>query len=334
MNIVFFELDSWERTFFGALSLSHSIRFIEGPLHPAHVDELKETEILSVFIYSRLDRSVLERLPKLRLIATRSTGVDHIDLDYCDEHGIAVKNVPTYGESTVAEHVFALLLALSHHVIDAVDRTRKGDFSLAGLRGFDLCGKILGVIGTGNIGRHVIKIARGFQMTVLAHDLKPDMQLAHGLDFRYVPMRELLSQSDVITLHVAGGEKTRNLISRAEFEMMKQGVVLINTARGSIVNVQALLESIAQGKVAAAGLDVIAEEPTIREEAELLSTLFTKRHDLETLLADHLLLRMRNVIITPHNAFNTQEAIAKILTTTQANIESFTAEVRYDGVLV
>lgn len=323
MNIAFFEMDAWQRAFFDSLDKAHSVDFVDEPLRSENADGFAQAEIISVFIYSRLDRSVLEKLPKLKLITTRSTGVDHIDLEVCRRRGITVCNVPTYGENTVAEHVFALLLALSHHVVDSVDRTRKGDFSLTGLRGFDLCDKTLGVVGTGNIGRHVIKIARGFQMNVLAHDLRPELDLAEELNFQYVSMPELLSQSDVISLHVAGGESTKNLLSKTEFEQMKDGVVLINTARGSVVDVQALLQALATGKVAAAGLDVIAEEPTIREEAELLSSIFAKRHNLETLLADHVLLRMRNVIITPHNAFNTREAIGRILYTTRLNIDAF-----------
>jgi D-lactate dehydrogenase len=170
-------------------------------------------------------------------------------------------------------------------------------------------------------------------MSVLACDLEPDRGLADELGFTYTTMAELLEQSDVISIHVPGGPATRDLISTAEFEAMKKGVVLINTARGSVVDVSALVQALATGKVAAAGLDVIAEEPTIREEAELLSSVFSKRHNLETLLADHILLRMRNVVITPHNAFNTREAIAKILTTTRSNINAFVSGVPQNLVL-
>jgi D-lactate dehydrogenase len=270
-----------------------------------------------------LDAASLARFPGLRLIATRSTGIDHIDRDYCEEHRILVSNVPTYGENTVAEHVFALLLTISHNTFHAIDRTRKGDFSLQGLRGFDLAGKTIGVIGTGNIGQHVIRIAKGFGMHVIACDVKPREDLAGELGFTYRPLEELLADADVVTLHVPGTDETRHMISHEQFQKMKNGVVLINTARGCVVNVQALMQAFADGKVSAAGLDVLPEEPTVREEAELLRSLFRKRHNLETLLADHVLLRLRNAYITPHSAFCTQEAVQRILDVTVENIEAF-----------
>ena len=147
---------------------------------------------MSPFIYSDLSADVLRHLGGLKLIATRSTGFDHIGLEYCDTHGITVCNVPVYGDNTVAEHVFALLLAISRNLIAAVDRTRRGDFSLKGLQGFDLLGKTLGVIGTGSIGRCVIEMAKGFRMEVLASDVRPDEELASRLGFRYVETDELL----------------------------------------------------------------------------------------------------------------------------------------------
>jgi len=136
-------------------------------------------------------------------------------------------------------------------------------------------------------------------------------------------MEDLLSRADIITLHVPGGEKTRHLLSSNEFGSMKRGAVLINTSRGDVIDVKALLEGITEGKVAAAALDVLPDEPVIREEAELLRSAFRERHDLSTLLADHILLRLRNVIVTPHNAFNTREAVERILVTTIENIKAF-----------
>jgi D-lactate dehydrogenase len=192
------------------------------------------------FIHSDLSADMLRHLGRLKLIATRSTGFDHIDLEYCDANSITVCNVPVYGDNTVAEHVFALLLAISHNMIAAVDRTRRGDFSLKGLQGFDLFGKTLGVIGTGSIGRCVIEIAKGFRMEGLASDERPDEGLASRLAFRYVEMHELLGSSDIVTLHVPSNENTRNLISDEEYAGMKQGVVLINTSRGDVLDIKAL----------------------------------------------------------------------------------------------
>jgi len=323
MRITVFEAEQWERDALQPLEASHYVRFFGDPLRPPVADEYTDSDVVSVFVYSQLRRPVLERFGSLKLIATRSAGFDHIDIDYCKERGIRVASVPTYGDNTVAEHVFALILGISHHMVEAVDRTRRGDFSLQGLRGFDLLGKTLGVIGAGGIGRHVIRIANGFGMKVLAFDMRPNEQAARELAFQYVPFDRLLAESDIITLHVPGGKATENLIGDREFGLMKRGVVLINTARGSIVDVNALIRALASGKVAGAGLDVLPEEPVIREEAELLRSMFTRQHAMDQILADHVLLRLRNVIITPHSAFNTKEAVGRILTTTLENIEAF-----------
>ena len=325
MKIMVFEVEPWEYPTFEDLRGEHEVVFEERPLRAEVAERHADADIVSAFIYSRMDRSVLEKFEHLKLIATRSTGFDHIDLDLCREQGIKVANVPTYGDNTVAEHVFALLLALSHKMVDAVDRTRRGDFSMKGLEGFDLEGRTMGIIGTGNIGRHVARIARGFGMEVLAYDIAPDHDAADSIGFAYVDLPELLRRSDVVSLHVPGNERTRHLLSTDAFNQMKHGAVLINTARGPVVDIRALLRALADGRLAAAGLDVLPEEPAIREEAELLRQFFEKEHDLDALLADHVLLRMRNVIITPHSAFYTREAVQRILDTTRANIAAFIA---------
>jgi D-lactate dehydrogenase len=325
MRVVIFEIEPWERPTFEPLREAHALTFEEGVLDGAMADRYADAEIVSTFIYSRLDRDVLARLPRLRLVATRSTGTDHVDLECCAERGIRVANVPTYGENTVAEHVFALLLAISHRLVEAVDRTRRGDFSSKGLRGFDLAGKTMGVVGTGNIGRCTARIAVGFGMDVLGYDVAPDPEAARRIGFRYAEFETLLRASDVVSLHVPATPATRHLIGAAQFASMKDGAVLINTARGPVVDVRALLEALASGKVAAAGLDVLPEEPVIREEAELIRAAFRKEHDLETLLADHILLRLRNVVITPHSAFNTREAVQRILDVTRENVGAFLA---------
>jgi len=323
MYIFACDLEDWEKEKFRQLGDKHRVEFCPARLNEETIEQAAEAEVLSVFIHSELGADLLGRFPKLRLIATRSAGFDHIDMDYCRQRGITVCNVPTYGDNTVAEHVFALLLNISHRLTESIDRTRRGDFSQAGLQGFDLREKTLGVVGTGSIGAYVIGIARGFNLRVLAFDVKPARGLAKRHGFDYVDMEELLQRSDIITLHVPLSPKTHHLISTEEFGKMKPGVVLINTSRGSIVDSQALVEALAEGKVAAAGLDVLPEEPVIREEAEMLHSLFRKKHNLETLLADHLLLHLRNVHITPHNAFNTREAVGRILDTTVRNIRSF-----------
>lgn len=323
MKIVVFEVEKREASGFDALKASHDVRLVENGLEAGNAEQFADAQILSTFIYSRLDRQTLESLPALRLIATRSTGFDHIETDYCAARGITVCNVPSYGENTVAEHVFALLLAISHRLPEAIDRAQRGHFSPTGLQGFDLAGRTIGVVGTGKIGRHVIRIAKGFGMDVQGFDTRPDMRLAEELGFRYVDLDELLGTSDVISLHVPSTPETRYMLSSKAFSRMKGGVVLNNTARGDLIETRALIQALMSGKVAAAGLDVLPDEPLIREEAELVCSIFCNQHDLRNLVADHLLLRMRNVIVTPHSAFNTREAVGRITETTVENIQAF-----------
>jgi len=326
MKIVIFEAEEWEAKAFEPLRDEHELICTDKPLRAETAGEFEDAEVVSAFIYSRLGSNVLERLPNLRMLSTRSTGVDHIDLEHCRERGIRVCNVPEYGENTVAEHAFGLLLTISHKLDQAIDRTRKGDFSPRGLRGFDLFGKTLGIVGTGNIGRHAARIGVGFGMEVIAYDVAPDEEAAREHGFSYVSFDDLLTRSDVVSLHVPGTPETRHLLSEEQFRKMKEGVVIINTARGEVVDIQALVRGIAEGKVAGAGLDVLPEEPVIREEAELLRSMFQEKHDLETLLADHIVLHLRNVVVTPHSAFNTKEAVQRILDTTLENIQGFIAE--------
>jgi D-lactate dehydrogenase len=323
MKILVTEVEEWEREEFKDLENEHEVEYASHSLRPETAEEHGDAEAVATFIYSKLGRETLEKLPNLKFIATRSTGFDHIDLDHCKERGITVSNVPDYGDNTVAEHVFALLLTISHRMREALDRTRKGDFSFKGLRGFDLMDKTMGIIGTGNIGRHVARIAKGFGMNVLAFDVKQNEEAAREIGYEYVEMDELLRQSDIVTLHVPANEETKHLISTEEFDKMKQDAVLINTARGEVLDNQALIGALSEGKLLAAGLDVLPEEPVIREEAELLRSVFQREHNLDNLLIDHVLLRLSNVYITPHSAFNTKEAVNRILSTTAENLARF-----------
>lgn len=323
MDLVVFESEPRERAAFERLAPACKVTFVEEPLGPDNAAAHAHAQIVSTFIYSDLSAPVLDAFKDLKLIATRSTGVDHIDLDACRARGITVCNVPTYGENTVAEHVFALLLAIAHRLPEAFERAREGPFSPDGLEGFDLGGKTLGVVGTGSIGRCVIRIAKGFGMKVLAFDVRPDAACAADLGFDYVDFDALLAAADVITLHVPALPDDRRLLDEAAFAKMKTGAILINTARGSLVDSRALIGALRSGKVAHAGLDVLAEEPMIREEAELVVSARYDQRDLRELVANHVLLHSPQVIVTPHSAFNTKEAVARIVETTVANIEGF-----------
>lgn len=324
MNIVVFDADPWERDAFEPLADHHELSITADPLDEHTAAEHAGADVVSSFIYSSLTRDVLRQFDDLGLIATRSTGVDHVDAGFCKQHHIAVSNVPSYGSNTVAEHTFTLLLAVARRLVDAVDRTRRGDFSPRGLRGFDLHGKTLGVVGAGDIGRHAARIGVGLGMDVLAFDIQQDEHAAEEIGFRYVSLDELLKRSDVVTVHVPASDKTKGMIGQREFGLMRSHAVLINTARGDVVEVEPLVDALAHGRIAGAGLDVLPQEPVIREEAELYRSIYEERNNLQKLLADHVLVNMPNVVVTPHSAFNTREAVERILQTTVNNITAFT----------
>lgn len=292
------------------------------------LEELSEADIppgvnvLSTFINSHVVAEQLDRLGELELVATRSTGFDHIDLQACRQRGVVVSNVPDYGEITVAEHTFALLLSLTRKIHRCYERTIRGDFSIEGLRGQELAGKTLGVLGTGKIGQRVLRIAKGFGMRLLAHDVSPRPQLAKRIGFKYVTLEELLRRSDVLSIHVPYGERTRHMIDAEAIAKLPAGAIIVNTARGGIIDPQALIEALVSGHLGGAALDVLEAEMAIAEEAELLSSSYDME-TLRTVVRNHALLRMPNVIITPHVGFNSAEAVRRIIDTTLDNIRSF-----------
>jgi len=322
MKVAFFEVEKWERERFRARLRDVQPLFFADTVQEVERGEFKDAEGLCVFIYSRLTRDVIMSLPRLRLIATRSTGFDHIDLDACRERHITVTNVPYYGENTVAEHTFGLILSLARNIHKAYLRTIRQDFSLEDLQGFDLKGKTIGVIGAGRIGLHVIRIARGFGMEALAYDIRRDRFIAEILGFKYVPLDELLASSDVISLHTPYSESTHHIINRDTLAKVKRGALLINTARGALVDTEALLWALDQGILRGAGLDVLEGEELMMEEGYALRKEYSA-DVLRTFVRNQMLLRREDVVVTPHNAFNSREAAIRILETTIENIERF-----------
>ena len=253
------------------------------------------------------------------MVATRSTGFDHVDLEACRARGIRVANVPTYGENTVAEHTFAIILMLARRIHESIAQVRSGHIERANLTGFDLQGKTSGVVGAGRIGLHVIRIARGFGMKVLAFDTRRDPFLAELMSFEYSDLDRLLEASDIVSLHCPLNAATRHMIGPEQFARMKRGALLINTSRGGLVDTDALIEALDSGRLAGAGLDVLEGEELIKEEKELLY----ERQNVEqvrTALRNRILLEREDVIFTPHNAFNSHEALVRILDTTLANL--------------
>lgn len=280
------------------------------------------THVLCVFIRTPVTRELLRRMPALRLVATRSAGVDHIDLAACRERNVAVVHVPDYGAATVAEHAFTLLLALARHLCEARARALQGSFSYRGLTGFELEGKVLGVVGYGRIGTHVARIAHGFGMRFVTFDPRPRPEAAISLGIDFVGWFELLERSDILSLHVPLTPETHHLLDATAFARVKPGVVLLNTARGALIDEAALLRALDRGTVAAAGLDVLEHEGGAAPEAPMgCGGLGCDRG----WGASHPLLRHPRVLATPHVGFNTREAVTRILHETVDNIVAWQA---------
>ncbi|MEK7604293.1 MAG: NAD(P)-dependent oxidoreductase [Patescibacteria group bacterium] len=323
MKIHYFAGEGWEEQVVREKLVGDEIIFHEGPFS-AHADVSDSSaDALCVFMESRIGEAEMNRFPALKLIATRSTGFDHIDLATAAAKGITVVNVPFYGENTVAEFAFALLLSLSRRIPEAQARVRSGAFSPAGLRGFDLADKTIGVVGCGHIGMHMIKMANGFGMKVLGFDVRQDPQCAIDNNFTYATLDEILASADIISLHAPYNPHTHHLLNAENMKNIKKGAYLINTARGALVDTAALVAALEQGVLAGAALDVLEEEGDLAHEESLLNQPHPKEEELRTTLANHYLIDHPRVIVTPHLAFNTQEAVGRILTTTIENIQHF-----------
>lgn len=323
MNIVYFEVQPWEKKYLKSKLTSHNCKFYEEPLGIANVDKAKSADIISTFVYSDVNKCVISSLKKTKLIVTRSTGFDHIDLKACKKNNIVVSNVPNYGKNTVAEHAMALLLTISRKIVESVERTRRSKFNWDGLTGFDLKNKTMGIVGTGNIGKHTAKFAKGFDMKVLAYDKFPDKDWAKDLGVEYVSLKKLLNSSDVVSLHLPLFESTYHIISKARVKQMKKGCVLINTSRGSLVETNAILMGLDKGYIGYCGLDVLEGETCIKEEAEFYHEIFQRKCDPKVIAENHILMDHDRVIVTPHNAFHSKEALIRILKTTIDDIKSF-----------
>ncbi|PLX22012.1 hydroxyacid dehydrogenase [Candidatus Parcubacteria bacterium] len=322
MKIAFFEIKGWEKKILNKQLKGHQLFYFEEALSEDNVSKIKGFDIVSVFIYSKVNKKVIANLPKLKLITTRSTGFDHIDLKEASKRKIPVCNVPSYGENTVAEHTFALILSLSRNIHKSYMRSQKNDYSIEGLKGFDLKGKTIGIIGAGKIGMHVIRMARAFSMRVLVFDVNQDPFMADVLGFEYASFEQILKESDILSLHAPHNKYTHHMINMDNISKIKRGAILINTSRGGLVDIDALIEALDKKIIAGAGLDVIEGEELIKEEKQLLYDK-EKTESLGYLIKDHLLLNKDNVVFTPHIAFYSQEALLRILETTGQNINAY-----------
>ncbi|MCC6404980.1 MAG: hydroxyacid dehydrogenase [Candidatus Yanofskybacteria bacterium] len=328
MHIAFVEIMPGEREHIeSGLPQGSETTFSEEKLTAKNAATYRDADIISVFVNSQVTKEVIDLLPNLKLIATRSMGYDHIDTAYAKTKGIRVCNVTTYAAHPVAEFTFALMLAVARKIYPAYDQLREGtSYNIRDLQGITLSGKTLGVLGTGRIGKTVCGIARGFGMNITVFDAMPDVELAASTPLTYASLDEVLSAADIITIHMPYTPDTHHIVNAAAFARMKKGVILINTARGELVDTHALVAAITAGTVAGAGLDVLEGERALKDETTALSNE-QRGTDYRILAANHFLIDHPAVLVTPHIAFSTDEALREISRVTALSISNFIANI-------
>ena len=316
-TIAFFDAKSYDRESFSRFRGEElNIRFFENKLNSDTVSMAACCDGVCAFVNDTIDRAVIDKLEEygVGIIAMRCAGYNNVDLKAAAGR-IRVVRVPAYSPYAVAEYSLALMLSLNRKIHRAYWRTRDGNFSLNGLMGFDMHGKTIGIIGTGKIAKILIRLLKGFGMRILAYDLYPDMKFAGEEGISYVSLDELYRESDIISLHCPLTDQTKYMIDKDSIDKMKEGVMIINTGRGQLINTNDLIEGLKEKKIAAAGLDVYEEEGEYFYEDKS-----------DKIIDDDVLARLlsfNNVIVTSHQAFFTKEALHNIAETTLQNIEDF-----------
>ncbi len=318
MRVAFFSAQIFDRQSFDEANISHGhdLQYVDARLRPATSALAQGCPAVCAFVNDQLDREVLDALwsAGTRLIALRSAGFNHVDLDRARELGLTVSRVPAYSPHAVAEHTVALMLTLNRKIHRAYARVREGNFALEGLLGFDMAGRTVGIVGTGRIGSVVARIVVAMGCRVLACDSSPNAD-CRALGVEYVPLDQIWERADVITLHVPLTSETRHLVNAAAVARMKPGVMVINTGRGALVDTPAVIEGLKSGRIGYLGLDVYEEE-------EQLFFQDLSSHVIQDDVFARL-LTFPNVLVTAHQAFFTREALRGISGTTLENISAF-----------
>ena len=335
MIIYVVDAEPADEQFFAAHLSPHDVH---GVLRLEEVAE--DADIVSIFINEKIAAPFLEAHPRLGLIATRSNSTDHIDLDACRRRGVLVSVVPDHGENTTAEHTFALMLALARRLREIMALPKSGRFSYEGTRGLELHGKTLGIIGMGRIGERVATLARAFGMQVIAHDIDPVPELARAAGFEYMALSDLLQRSEIISLHASLTPATYHILNGEALAQCRPGVLIINTARGALIDTLALRDALDSGHVGGAGLDVLQDERILRQSAANIIGAEIVKHlrsdavareardaervrELQELMLGDAIVARTNVIFTPHIAFNTIESMARLRQATIENMHGF-----------
>jgi D-lactate dehydrogenase len=315
MKVAVFSTKPYDREYFEASNeeLGHELTFFEPRLTRSTVPLAKDFPCVCVFVNDEIDAHVLLQLQRggTELIALRSAGFNHVDLEAAHQIGVKVVRVPAYSPYAVAEHTIALLMALNRKTHRAYYRVREGNFSLDGLLGFDLHGLTVGIVGTGKIGEATSSIFSGFGCRLLGYDIAPNTK-CEALGMQYVSLDELFRSADIITLHCPLTPATHHLINAASISKMKRGVTILNTSRGALIDAQAVLVGLKSGQIGHLGLDVY------EEEADLFFEDLSDQIIQDDIFAR--LLTLPNVVITGHQGFFTEKALANIAQTTLQNI--------------
>ncbi len=316
MKIAFFSTQPYDKEYFDRYNTQHEIIFFEARLNEQTVNLAKGCNAVCAFVNDQLSAGVLNALKEMgiKIIAQRCAGFNNVDVVIAKQNNITVVRVPAYSPHAVAEHALALIMTLNRKTHKAYNRVREGNFSLDRLTGFDLFGKTAGVIGTGKIGECFARIMHGLGCKVAAFDIIINKEL-EDLGIKYMPLKEVLEQSNIVSLHCPLTEQTKHLINDETLGMMKHGAMLINTSRGALVDTKAVINALKNGQLGYLGLDVYEQE----------EKLFF--HDLnESVITDDILVRLLgfpNVLITSHQGFLTDEALTQIAIVTLQNISDF-----------
>ena len=315
-KIAFFDTKPYDQLSFDTVNkkFNFNIQYFKNRLSSKTVALAKDYDVVCAFVNDEMDKQVIESLYQynIELIALRCAGYNNVDLKSAYKK-IHVVRVPAYSPHAVAEHAVALMLSLNRKTHRAYYRTRDNNFSINGFLGFDMYQKTVGVIGTGKIGKVLIKILQGFGMHILAYDVFPDQSFAEKNNFQYVELDQIYEQSDIISLHCPLTNQTKHMINKESLKRMKPNVLIINTSRGQLIDTKALIDSLKKKQIGGAGLDVYEEE----------SEYFFEDFSNEVIDNDVLarLLSFPNVLVTSHQGFFTAEALHNIAETTLQNIQ-------------
>ncbi|CCZ55744.1 d-lactate dehydrogenase [Clostridium sp. CAG:1219] len=318
IKIAFFDTKDYDREMFDKYNseYNYEITYFKTKLNEETAVLATGFDVVCIFVNDSANKVVLEKLKSLgvKLIALRCAGYNNVEISHLPS-GLGVVRVPAYSPYAVAEHTAGLLLALDRKVYKSYQRTKKYNFSLDGLLGFDIHGKTVGVIGTGKIGKVFINIMNGFGANVIAYDVYQDKKAEEELNFKYTTLDEIYKNADIISLHCPLTEENHNMINKDSIAKMKKGVILLNTSRGKLINAKDLVDCLEKGMIGGVGLDVFEDE----EEYFLndMSNSYIRDAELS------ILLSMPNVVITAHQAFFTKEALEKIVSTTLSNIKEY-----------